>query len=134
PLQTEVVIDGGQIVNTHYSQVFNGEMLQATSVNLTQVVNASERLSFAVGIGGLFYYSIPDVHALAYQNVIKFATTVSEAMGTAKLGSVSDPVGHFRFGLIPFKYNQDAKNLGEFLLRDEAYPTIMVSGIGPGGA
>ena len=32
-----------------------------------------------------------------------------------------------RMGLYEFKYNPDAKNLGEYLLRSEAYPTIVES-------
>ncbi len=31
----------------------------------------------------------------------------------------------FRMGLYEFKYNPDSKNLGEYLLRSEAYPTIV---------
>jgi hypothetical protein len=36
----------------------------------------------------------------------------------------------FKFGLYEFKYNPDAKNLGEYLLRSEAYPTILESSQG----
>lgn len=35
-----------------------------------------------------------------------------------------------RFGLYDFKYNPDARNLGEYLLRSEAYPTVLVSSQG----
>lgn len=128
PLQTNVVIDAGQIIHTNYPEVHDGQMLQSTGLSLTQVVNASDRLKFSVGVGGLFFYTIPNVVGLSYQRVIKYGTYVTEALASVKLGDVDDPIGHFRFGILPFKYNPDAKNLGEYLLRDEAYPTVMVSG------
>lgn len=128
PLQTNVIFDAGQIIHSNYPEVHDGQMLQSTSLNLIQSVKVNERLDFSVGLGGLFFYTIPNVVGLSYQRSIKYGTTVSQALVSIKLGSVSDPVGHFNFGIIPYKYNPDAKNLGEFLLRDEAYPTVMVSG------
>jgi hypothetical protein len=128
PLQTEVVFDVGQIVNTAYPLVPDGQVLQSTNLTITQAVDLNDRLSVEVGIGGLFFYTTPNVKALDYQRGIKFGTTVAEAMGIVKLGALGNPIGSLKFGIIPFKYNPDAKNLGEFLLRDQAYPTIMVSG------
>ncbi len=128
PLQTDVTFDAGQIIHTNYPQVSNGEMLQTTALSLSQEVKVGDRLDFAIGLGGVFFYTIPNSIGLQYQRTIKFGTTVSEALGSVKLGDVDDPIGRFQFGIIPFKYNPDATNLGEYLLRDEAYPTIMVTG------
>ncbi len=128
PLQTNVIFDAGQIIHSNYPEVHDGQMLQSTSLSITQGINVNERLNLAVGVGGLFFYTIPNVFGLSYQRAIKFGTTVTKAMGSVKLGALDDPLGKFNFGIIPFKYNPDAKNLGEFLLRDEAYPTVMVSG------
>jgi len=128
PLQTNVIFDAGQIIHSNYPEVHDRQLLQSTSLNLTQTVNVNERLDFSVGLGGLFFYTIPNVVGLSYQRSIKYGTTVSQALVSVKLGDVTDPMGHFNFGIIPYKYNWDANNLGEFLLRDEAYPTVMVSG------
>jgi hypothetical protein len=128
PLRTNVIFDAGQIIHSKYAEVHDGEMLQSTSLTLTQTVDLNERLDVSVGLGGLFFYTIPNVNGLSYQRGIKYGTTVSQALLDVKLGAVADPLGHFLFGIIPYKYNPDANNLGEFLLRDEAYPTVMVSG------
>lgn len=55
----------------------------------------------------------------------------------AALTWVSEPDGpdapgsrKARFGLYDFKYNPDSRNLGEYLLRSEAYPTILESSQG----
>ena len=128
PLQTGVIFDMGQIVHSNYPEVHDGQMLQSTSLLISQSVDVNERLNITIGVGGLFFYSIPNVIGLSYQRSIKYGTIVDEAMGSVKLGAVDHPMGHLQFGIIPFKYNRDAKNLGEFLLRDNAYPTTMVSG------
>ena len=39
--------------------------------------------------------------------------------------SYQNGVNGIKFGLYEFKYNPDSKNLGEYLLRSEAYPTII---------
>ena len=128
PLQTGVIFDMGQVIHSKNNDVLDGQALQSTSLLLSQSVDVSERVNVTVGVGGLFFYSTPNAVGLGYQRAIKYGTYVNQAMGSVKLGAMDHPIGNFQFGIIPYKYNPDAKNLGEYLLRSEAYPTILASG------
>ena len=101
--------------------------MQRTGVLLTQSVTVDERLRLTFSFGGRFLNSFPE-DKQDYRRSLKFALEVAQAQGTYALGSVENPWGRLRFGLIPYKYNPDAKNLGEYLLRSTAYPTILVTG------
>jgi hypothetical protein len=59
---------------------------------------------------------------------VKFGPGVGQARAKFKLGSTETPWGSLQVGLIPYKYNPDAKNLGEYLLRSEAYPNVLTTG------
>ena len=103
-------------------------MLERTGVSLTQSVTIEERTSITIGIGGLFWYSLPEFQANFHTRVIKFGPAIGQAQLQVKLGSLQNPWGKLQAGLVPYKYNPDAKNLGEYLMRSTAYPNILVTG------
>lgn len=59
---------------------------------------------------------------------LKFDADVQAALTWSTLQEESGQ--RARFGLYDYKYNRDARNLGEYLLRSEAYPTILESSQG----
>ena len=127
PIQTGVSFDVGQIPQSSFlSDDEQGTWLQRTGVSITQAVDVGERLRLIVGVGGLFFNSYPE--KMSYERSLKFGPGVGQAQGIYKLGNMSDSWGALRFGLIPYKYNPDAKNLGEYLLRSTAYPNVLVTG------
>ena len=126
PLQSGVFLDMGQVREAPETGARH-LTLQRTGVSLTQVIDVDEHLLLVVGIGGLFFNSFPE-DAQDYRRSLKFGPGVGQAQGIYTLGKLENPWGRLRFGLIPYKYNPDAKNLGEYLLRSTAYPNILVTG------
>src|SRR5690606_13460897 len=58
----------------------------------------------------------------------KFGPGITQAQAQYKFGDPARPWGGLRIGYFPYKYNPDAKNLGEYLFRAGAYPTFAFTG------
>jgi hypothetical protein len=128
PIQTSVTFDVGQIHQSSFEDA-DELWLQRTGVTITQAVSLNEdRLRLIVGIGGMFFNSYPEAVTVSYQRSLKFGPGISQAQAITKLGPLDNPWGAVHLGFIPFKYNPDAKNLGEYLLRSSAYPNVIYSG------
>lgn len=127
PLKTYAIFDLGQFEGGTALVDQKGQIVQRTAVSVTEAVNIEDRLRIVVGIGGLFYYTSPETIDW-YRRVIKFGPGIEQANATLKIGDKETPWSTLQFGLIPFKYNPDAKNLGEYLFRSTAYPNILVTG------
>ena len=120
--------DIGQINADIYDKGENDlQMIQRTSVSMIQKVIIEDNLMLSVGLRGMFWYHYPETNQ-SHTRLTKFISTVLEAQGVELLGSASAPWGKLQFGLFPFKYNPDAKNLGEYLLRSGAYPNYITTG------
>ncbi len=129
-------LDFGQIVSGHGIQPqaddVSSQFLQRTSVWLTQEALVQDRLQVKIGVGGIFWYSLPegnvggeDAHKLG----TKFGPGISQAQATYFFGA--DPAHaalKLQMGLFPYKYNPEAKNLGEYLLRSGTYPGVLRTG------
>jgi hypothetical protein len=127
--------DFGQIVsgqiNGSAAAGLDGQFLQRTSVWLTQETAVRERLIRQIGVGGIFWYSLPEakpdgeaIHKLR----TKFGPGISQAQAVYKFGAIGNPSASLQMGLFPYKYNEDAQNLGEYLLRSGTYPNIIRTG------
>lgn len=132
PLEIGSYIDVGQVVNGAVDSKGNdpdGEMklLQHTAVYLNQTATINDRLDVKIGVGGLFFYGYPDPGSLV-SRVMKFGPGVGQAQGIYKFGDLQAPSWIAQFGFFPFKYNPDAKNLGEYLLRSGTYPGYEMTG------
>jgi len=82
-----------------------------------------------MGLGAyLWYNSFPkerneDVHNLDIKRVSLF---ISNALGTYAFGDPSHPLATAVLGIFPYKYNPQARNLGEYLFRSGAYPNFIL--------
>jgi hypothetical protein len=102
-----------------------GYVLNRLGVWLTQETTVGERLTFKMGAGGIFFYAYPDVGDRTLL-VTKVGPGISQATGIYEIGASPDsPLFELQFGYFPFKYNPDAKDLGEYLLRSSPYPGIL---------
>lgn len=129
PLHIGTSIDVGQIVRGKLDQErLDMQMIQRTGVMLTQAVTVRERLTVRVGVGGLFWYSLPEDQTLPHRRTTKFGPGVGEAQGLLAVGDAEKPWMRLQFGLFPYKYNPDSRNLGEYLLRSGTYPGYLVTG------
>src|SRR4051812_41807800 len=120
PLEIKTNIEVGQIVNglSAYRQpdiVLNGQMIQRTGVSLMQSTTINQRLTIKVGVGGMFFYTLPEDRSQPLSRTRQFGPGVGQAQGQYRIGDLESNPWMVQFGLFPFKYNSDAKNLGEYL-------------------
>lgn len=124
PLALGTKIETGKIANGEGNAYFGDDpddfYLSYIGVNLTQEVVVDRRMEFKVGVGGVFFYSFPNRRGNPVAQGTKFGPGVSQAQALFKLGDVEDPWGTLRVGYFPYKYNPEAKNLGEYLFRSPA--------------
>lgn len=132
PLSMITQVDAGELVDGHVvDQRLSNQFLQRTSVWLTQELVIMEHLSVKAGIGGVFWYAIPEgeiVGDAAHKNLTRFGPGISQIEATYAFGDVEHPVASLQMGLFPYKYNSDAMNLGEYLLRSGTYPGTLSTG------
>ncbi len=89
----------------------------------------SERFTVDMGLGAyLWYNSFPkerneDVHNLDIKRVSLF---ISQGRGDYRFGDPEKPVAQLTLGMFTYKYNSDARNLGEYLYRSGAYPNFLL--------
>ncbi len=99
------------------------------ALNRTYVdVGYSQQLDSAyflnIGVGGIFWKAFEPGTGSPESKVIKFGPGISSAF----MRWSASPKLDLTFGYFPYKYNAAAKNLGEYLFRTEAYPTIIYTG------
>ncbi|MCD6024360.1 MAG: hypothetical protein K0Q91_1276 [Fibrobacteria bacterium] len=97
--------------------------LNRDGVALTYAATVNEKLHMNIGVGGLFWKPIPEATDAATKR-INFGPGISEASARYDFNDRMS----IKFGFFGYKYNPDAVNLGEYLLRSEAYPTIIQTG------
>src|SRR5690606_34067476 len=100
----------------------NGIALNQTYVDVNFTEQLDEHNLISIGVGGLFWKAYEG--GVSSAQVIKFGPGISNAYLKWSANDQFDVT----FGYFPYKYNQAAKNLGEYLFRTEAYPTILYTG------
>jgi hypothetical protein len=136
PLSMTTQVDGGQIVKGNFNgSVLEEQFVQRTSVWITQELAIGPRLDVRAGVGGLFWYATPSpVPNGAFSEVAPFVATAKFGPGITRadmeyrFGELERPMFTLQVGFFPYKYNSDARNLGEYLLRSGAYPGYLVTG------
>lgn len=136
PISIAGQIDAGQIIHGetgwHESGSLNGvklegDFFQRTGVWITQEATVKEHLTLKMGVGGLFWYALP-TGGDPSSKLTQFGPGISQAQAIYRFGDADHPVTSLQMGFFPYKYNPDAKDLGEYLLRSGAYPNYVVSG------
>jgi hypothetical protein len=130
PIKFGTNIDAGQIIK---GELFEGDeqtgqFLYRNGVYLTQSATVNKKLEISVGVGGLFWYTLPVSPGAPHTRLVKFGPGVVEASGEFKFGDPESPWGRLEFGYFPYKYNPDAKNLGEYEFRSGTYPGYLWTG------
>ena len=90
-----------------------------------------ERTTFVMGIGATTF-SLPNDSAkyptgTEYKSEMFPAVALIQATGSYTFGDLKDPALKVTFGQMPYKYNPDAKNLGEYLFRSTPYPNTVLN-------
>ncbi|HKP95602.1 MAG TPA: hypothetical protein VJ385_07585 [Fibrobacteria bacterium] len=121
-------IDAGRLENGNDMRIADynpsGLTLNRTYVDVGYAEQLDDRYFLSIGVGGIFWKAFESAGGNAEDKVIKFGPGISNAyMKWAPSGNLD-----LTFGYFPYKYNDAAKNLGEYLFRTEAYPTIVFTG------
>ena len=114
-----LVIDDGGSDPLKLSNAF----LNRNGIALTYSGTLNENLHMNIGVGGLFWKPLPENTNVGSKR-IQFGPGISEASAQYDFSSALS----VKFGFFGYKYNPEAVNLGEYLLRSEAYPTIIHTG------
>jgi hypothetical protein len=128
--------DNGQIIkgSTSYTEnnianiSYNGDYFQRMGVWITQEAVVKDRLQLTVGVGGIFWYSSPQSPNQVSSRQTQFGPGISQAQGVYTFGDLENPTARLQMGFFPYKYNPDAKNLGEYLMRAGTYPGYLTTG------
>jgi hypothetical protein len=135
-LRTGAYSDIGQLVNgiqgeNNRGLAIENLLLPRIGVTLTTEILTEEGLRIQVGAGGLFWYPYPVSPGQWWARRLQFGPGISEASFQYDFwgDSEENPATlSLKGGLINYKYNADAQNLGEYLLRSEVYPGLVTTG------
>ena len=116
-------IDDGQGTKIDLKNAF----LNRDGIALNYSATLNDNLHMNIGVGGLFWKAIPETQNENSKRIL-FGPGISEASAQYDFS----PRLELKFGFFGYKYNPDAANLGEYLLKSEAYPNIIRTA-GPGG-
>jgi hypothetical protein len=120
-------ISGGHVVGTGILGDMDNQYFTRLAVWMTQHISIEQRLDVSVGVGGMFWYQLPEQEQ-PHTRLIKFGPGVHLASAAYSFGDVDNPFLKLRMGYFPHKYNPDAKNLGEYLFRCGTYPGFIWTG------
>ncbi len=109
------------------------EILHHAAVWTLQEARLSDRSKLFLGVGGAYYYVFPRAPIATDPNVNskRSAFGLTDAHGEFTFVRAEEEENHYlqlKAGIFGFKYNPDAKNLGEYMFRTWTYPTIVYTG------
>lgn len=131
PASFRASMDLGQIahgLNEDTREDYHWQVLRRTNLFLSQGASFGERAEVRMGQMGVFFYVLPEEDGAPHTRLQKFGLGPTLADFSFRLGRPETPWGRLRLGLFPYKYNPDAVNLGEYLLRSGTYPGFLVTG------
>jgi hypothetical protein len=101
--------------------------LQKMYFDLTEDMTYLERLRLIISIECQLSFSFKPVSTLPQTLSPLFSFYPNDVEVSYSFGNLDRPWLRLSAGYFPFKYNSDAKDLGEFLLRGGAYPTFIIT-------
>jgi len=135
PLNIQANWEGGQIEsfdnrgNQTAAQIRKKQLMSHSSVWLVQQAQLAENIKVSLGVGGIYFF-IPASPNNNYSFGQRSAFGLSDLHAEFDFwkSEESDHGLSLRVGVIPYKYNEDAKNLGEYMFRTYSYPTVIFTG------
>ncbi len=120
----------GQIVNGYNYQMgqeFNKQWQNNVLIGLTINAHPTKELSIILNPEFFLNYPFPQLKN-APKSVRPFGIAyINEARGQYSFGDLDNPFLQLNLGMFAFKYNQEVRNLGEYLFRTGTYPTYIIN-------
>jgi hypothetical protein len=119
----------GQIVkgvDRQYGAI-NHQWQNNVLIGLSIKARPSERLTLVVNPEFFLNYPYPQVNTNKNSKYPLGVAYINEACGTYSFGDEGNPFMQARLGMFTFKYNSDARNLGDYLFRTGTYPTYLIN-------
>ena len=125
-------LNGPTAVNCHgcaEGPATGSEFIDHNAVFLLQEARLSENIRVFLGVGGFYFYVLPSKgNPYSVGELSGFALTDAHGEFDFWKRDGKDHGLSLKVGVFPFKYNEDAKNLGEYMFRTYTYPTIIYTG------
>ena len=93
----------------------NHVWIQKMYLQLSTEAIVKERMRIMISAEGQMWFSYPQLQAYAQTQQPQFNFYFKEVDGAYSFGELQCPILQFGVGYFPFKYNPDARNLGEYL-------------------
>jgi hypothetical protein len=125
--------EAGQIEEAYDPQNkrIDKEIINRASVWTLQEARLADRARVFFGIGGAYFFVFPrNLGANPYAHTKRSAFGLTDAHGEFDLwraGGENEGL-KLKTGVFGYKYNEDAKNLGEYMFRTWTYPVIIYTG------
>lgn len=133
PLRAQANWEVGQIQKGYYQggdREFT-EIINHATVWTLQEMRLADNAKAYIGVGGAYFFVFPrNIGQNPYSMSKRSGFGITDAHGEFTFFA-KDEVQHglrLKAGIMPFKYNPDARNLGEYLYRTWTYPTIITGG------
>ncbi len=105
------------------------QLMDHSGVWLLQEARLAENAKVFVGVGGMYFFILPSQgNQYSFGQRSAFGLTDAHGEFTFLRQGENDHGLLVKAGVFPFKYNEDAKNLGEYMFRTYTYPTIINTG------
>jgi hypothetical protein len=120
-------LDEGQVVQGEATQPINHVWQQDMLFHFTEDMSYMERLRLILSIECQMTFSYQPEEAFPQTLAPNFHFYPNDAEISYSFGNLDRPWLRMSAGYFPYKYNPDAKDLGEYLFRDAAYPTFIIT-------
>lgn len=127
-------IEFGQMENSYLlTNPAGHQNLERTYINFGLSKQVTNRLQIQAGVEGKMYYNtfsqlqsstIPEGFFLP---TMYYSFYFDRLYGSYSFGDVKSPFLQFTLGYFPFKYNPQARDLGEYLYRSGTYPAYILN-------
>lgn len=118
------VPDPGSTPSGYFREISN-----ASSVWALEEARLADNARVFVGVGGFYFFILPsksNQYSIGQRSAFGFTDLHVEFDYFSR--DNGDRGLRLKVGVFPYKYNEDAKNLGEYLFRTYTYPTVFYTG------
>ncbi len=129
-MRPSAAIEVGQLWFNHGAIEFEKQVYQRYGVwGQYSLATEDDVYTINMGLGGLLWYSLPEEARSQGTLQQYFLPDLSEAsLSVLFTGTSEEPSIDLIMGYFPYKYNPDARNLGEYVFRSRSYPGLVYTG------